>query len=461
MTLEALAEWLGRDRSELWPPTEPPLDKIFTSNLAFHPRLLQRAVQQWPDIAKASHGTNHTTLLHQLCSRCCTFWDRSTRAVCDDFSLDAAADAMRSLIDARANVNARDASGFTPLLWLVPCDTQLLEVLVSYGGANVNKKNLRGSTPLHLVCRTPNLACSRWLLAHGAKIRKNIFLRTPLHTCCLRQQLSSTTGMHLPDDDFGAAFVDLLSQYKYAVPETLDALDGGGDSPLLLAIGFGMERTVRALCQAGASVHTTSRASPMHQAVGRNHLEIVRTLVEHGACVHAVPLPVPLDETKHALALISLSRVAVHYRASAAMLAFLQQHEPRETQAQQVALSCSRCRLTDQVQPQQKQDAAFVTRQRSKCANPGLWLCHLCCLIFVWCAECKHAHDMTFTLCKLPTQMDSPSQGSPIGIVTAVRTKKCSRCRSVEYCSTDCQRAHWPVHKKACFVTVSECIGGC
>jgi ankyrin repeat protein len=28
--------------------------------------------------------------------------------------------------------------------------------------------------------------------------------------------------------------------------------------------------------------------------------------------------------------------------------------------------------------------------------------------------------------------------------------KKCSRCRAVRYCSKDCQRTHWPVHKATC-----------
>ena len=28
--------------------------------------------------------------------------------------------------------------------------------------------------------------------------------------------------------------------------------------------------------------------------------------------------------------------------------------------------------------------------------------------------------------------------------------KLCSRCRSVFYCSVDCQRSHWKQHKKTC-----------
>ncbi len=32
------------------------------------------------------------------------------------------------------------------------------------------------------------------------------------------------------------------------------------------------------------------------------------------------------------------------------------------------------------------------------------------------------------------------------------KTRKCSRCKQATYCSADCQKAHWPLHKKQCKV---------
>lgn len=34
--------------------------------------------------------------------------------------------------------------------------------------------------------------------------------------------------------------------------------------------------------------------------------------------------------------------------------------------------------------------------------------------------------------------------------------KRCSRCRTARYCSSNCQMQHWPVHKKSCVDSNTE-----
>nr|XP_060642270.1 putative protein MSS51 homolog, mitochondrial [Anolis sagrei ordinatus] len=48
---------------------------------------------------------------------------------------------------------------------------------------------------------------------------------------------------------------------------------------------------------------------------------------------------------------------------------------------------------------------------------------------FKFCAECK----------KLPESLPDPKS-----------LRRCKRCQNVYYCSSECQRANWPVHKKVC-----------
>uniref|UniRef100_A0ACB8FJP4 Uncharacterized protein n=1 Tax=Sphaerodactylus townsendi TaxID=933632 RepID=A0ACB8FJP4_9SAUR len=48
---------------------------------------------------------------------------------------------------------------------------------------------------------------------------------------------------------------------------------------------------------------------------------------------------------------------------------------------------------------------------------------------FKFCVECK----------KLPEALPNPKS-----------LRRCKRCQNVYYCSTECQRANWPVHKKFC-----------
>ncbi|XP_012272395.1 ankyrin repeat and MYND domain-containing protein 2 [Orussus abietinus] len=39
-------------------------------------------------------------------------------------------------------------------------------------------------------------------------------------------------------------------------------------------------------------------------------------------------------------------------------------------------------------------------------------------------------------------------------------TKKCSKCKAVQYCDRECQRLHWFMHKKACARPVGQTSGG-
>jgi uncharacterized protein len=159
-------------------------------------------------------------------------------------------DAVRSLLDAHADVNAAQADGATPLAWAVyRSDLETADLLIR-AGADVNAANDYGITPLTLACSNQNAAMVSRLLAAGADAnRAQDTGETPLMTC-------SRTG----------------------------TTDG-----------------VKALLDAHADVKardTERSQTALMWAVAEKHPEVTKLLVEHGAEVSArsklIDLPTPL-----------------------------------------------------------------------------------------------------------------------------------------------------------------------
>ncbi len=80
------------------------------------------------------------------------------------------ATAMRALIKQRADVNAREVDGTTPLHWAAyNNDAAAVEILLK-AGANPNTTNRYGVTPLSLACETGNAQIIERLLKAGADV---------------------------------------------------------------------------------------------------------------------------------------------------------------------------------------------------------------------------------------------------------------------------------------------------
>lgn len=88
------------------------------------------------------------------------------------------------------NVNVRNSRGMTPLHLAVHLESiEIIKYLVSVG-ADVNAKNDEGVTPLHLAVRTGNIEILTFLLSNGANVHvENNEKLTPLDLAILKNNI--------------------------------------------------------------------------------------------------------------------------------------------------------------------------------------------------------------------------------------------------------------------------------
>jgi uncharacterized protein len=149
-------------------------------------------------------------------------------------------EAVRSLLDRKADVNAPQVDGTTALHWAVEADDLEMADLLIRGGANVSAANRDGATPLLLASVNGKAAMIEKLLKAGA--------------------------------DANAA----LSRY--------------GDTALMLTARTGNTEAIRVLLDHGAKVNqqeTWGGTSALMWAVSERHPAAVKVLLERGADANA------------------------------------------------------------------------------------------------------------------------------------------------------------------------------
>ena len=70
-----------------------------------------------------------------------------------------------------------------------------------------------------------------------------------------------------------------------SIPGGVESKDKGGDTPLILASGFGLKEVVAALIEAGADINVEGNkgVTPLFVASQDGHLEVVKELLRGGA----------------------------------------------------------------------------------------------------------------------------------------------------------------------------------
>src|SRR5262245_6342734 len=222
------------------------------------------------------------------------------------------AQAIRTLLDNGADVNARDAKGNTPLILAsLYASPECVQLLIEKG-ADANAANMAGATPL--IRAATSYVKARLLVAAGANVRVRTALgNTPLLLAARRAGNSRTVQLLLERGAdatepnaaglspilSGAASGDLktvrlLLDAGAKADDFPDANDlrarafGGFRTPLMWAAYHNDVRMVRLFLDQGADANqSTSFGNPLSQACWSDSVEAADLLIARGANVNA------------------------------------------------------------------------------------------------------------------------------------------------------------------------------
>jgi ankyrin repeat protein len=183
---------------------------------------------------------------------------------------------VRTLIAAKADVNAAQIDGTTALHWAAYNDDPEMATLLVRSGANVNAVNRYGVPPLSLACATGHAGVVNVLLAAGADANATL-------------KGGETVLMVAARSGNLEAVKALLARGARH-----DARERHGQTALMWAAAEGHAAVVRALIDIGADVSATldSGFTPFFFAVREGHIDVVRALLDAGVDVNA-PLQRP------------------------------------------------------------------------------------------------------------------------------------------------------------------------
>ncbi|MHC9538895.1 MAG: ankyrin repeat domain-containing protein [Vulcanimicrobiota bacterium] len=173
-----------------------------------------------------------------------------------------------------ASLKGKDSLGETPFLKAAKLQyVKITEFLIS-SGADINAKDRKGNTALHLIAPDRDRGCdddgmAKVLVNKGIRLNeKNLKGETPLLAALKNSQT-------------------IIALYLIAKGADVNAADLGGLTPLLIAAGMLDEQIVEALVKKGANVNAASRThdTPLMMASIQGSSAITTLLISKGARV--------------------------------------------------------------------------------------------------------------------------------------------------------------------------------
>lgn len=178
-------------------------------------------------------------------------------------------DDVLTLLQAGADIEARDRDGNTPLHEAARCNSTQVALALLQHGAQIHACDNEGSTPLHLAAYHGSLDVARALLQQGASVKS------------VKEGTSSPLIYAIIADRPNTELVKLLIAAGADVHETHDEMGAG---TLHLAVRNNRMDIIPLLLDAGVDVATRDayQQTALHEAAECGHAEIVQYFLKAG-----------------------------------------------------------------------------------------------------------------------------------------------------------------------------------
>jgi uncharacterized protein len=212
--------------------------------------------------------------------------------------------AVQALLAKKADVNATQADGATPLHWAAYTEDAETTAQLLRAGAKVNVKNNYGVSPFALAAKSGNVDIIGQLMKAGADPNDKLNYinadETPLMHAAragsvdavrmlliagaqvnARENWNGQTALHWAAAEGHGAVVEALIEGGVDIRQRSNA----GSTPFMFAVRKGDMRSVRALLAAGADVNQKrpDLATPLLVAIINGHEDLVDLLLDKGA----------------------------------------------------------------------------------------------------------------------------------------------------------------------------------
>ena len=189
---------------------------------------------------------------------------------------------VKKLLDAGADVNAKDWKGWTLLHWAARKNTVEVAKLLIHNGADVNAKEEDGRTPLHWAAFSNASDTAKLLIEGGANIKaKDVGGRTPLHVTALG---NTAIRKNVARKRNAGEVAQLLIESGANIEAKAK-----GNTPLHAAAFSNAPEIAKILIASGAKVNVKEGkfgAAPLHMAAWENALEVAKMLIANSAKVN-------------------------------------------------------------------------------------------------------------------------------------------------------------------------------